>query len=74
MYVLFAFEKDLLLKIVFVLFLLFVADCIWRVVQKERMKNPDYIAKQVAKAIKKWREDGKIWLDRGGTDRDVLHG
>jgi hypothetical protein len=65
MYVLFAFEKDLLLKIVFVLFLLFVADCIWRVVQKERMKNPDYIAKQVAKAIKKWREDGKIWLDRG---------
>lgn len=64
MYVLFAFEKDLLLKIVFVLFLIFVADWIWRVVQKERIKNPDYVAKQVAKSLKKWREDAKFWIDR----------
>lgn len=64
MYVLFAFEKDLLLKIVFVLFLIFVADWIWRVVQKERIKNPDYAAKQVAKSLKKWREDAKFWIDR----------
>lgn len=73
MYVLFAFEKYLLLKVVFVIFLLFVADWVWRIVQKERMKNADYIAKQVAKSLKNWRDDAKLWIDRGDIQYIKTH-
>jgi hypothetical protein len=64
MYLLFAFENYLLFKIVFVIFLLFCTEMVWRVIQKERIKNPDYVAKQVAKSLKKWREDAQFWIDR----------
>ncbi len=73
MYVLFAFEKYLLLKVVFVIFLLFVADWVWRIVQKERMKNADYIAKQVAKSLKNWRDNAKLWIDRGDIQYIKTH-
>lgn len=65
MYLLFAFESYLLLKIVFVVFLWVCVEMIWKIIRTERAKNPDYIAKQVTKSIKKWRENGKFWIDRG---------
>lgn len=64
MYVLFVFEFDTLLKITFVLFVVFLIDMVWRLVHLAQMRNPDYIAKNVAKVLKKWRTDTKFWLDR----------
>lgn len=64
MYVLFVFEFDTPLKITFVLFAVFLIDMVWRLVHLAQMKNPDYIAKNVAKVLKKWRADTKFWLDR----------
>jgi uncharacterized membrane protein len=70
MYLLFAFENYLLFKIVFVIFLLFCTEMVWRVIRTERThKNPDYVSQnRLAKSLKKWREDGQFWIDRGDAE------
>ena len=67
MYLLFAFEKYTLLAIVFIVFLLFCVNEVWKFVHNQRIKNPDYIANDVAKHLKKWRENTGVqfWINKG---------
>lgn len=67
MYLLFAFEKYTPLTIVFIIFLLFFVNEVWKFVHNQRIKNPDYIAKDVAKHLKKWRENTGVqfWINKG---------
>jgi hypothetical protein len=67
MYLLFAFEKYILLTIIFIVFLLFCVNEIWKFVHNKRIKNPDYIAKDVAKGLKIWRKNTGVqfWINKG---------
>lgn len=67
MYLLFAFEKYTLLTVAFIVFSLFCINEVWKFVHSQRIKNPDYIAKDVAKHLKKWRDNtgAQFWINKG---------
>ena len=66
MYLLLIFEKYTIFTIVFIVFLLFCVNEVWKFLHNQRIKNPDYIARDVAKHLKKWKENTGVqfWINK----------